>query len=82
LNKIFNSEHWSASIKFSGARLKSSGVKTSPIILSIYTVDAILDKIFNSEHWSAAIKCSVARLKSSGDKTSPINFSVYRVNQK
>ena len=38
LDKIFNSEHWSASIKFSGARLKSSGDKTSPINVSLYRV--------------------------------------------
>jgi len=45
-----------------GARLKSSGDKTS-IILSIYTVDIILDKFFNLEHWSASIKFSGAKLK-------------------
>ena len=63
----------------SGARLKSSGDKTSPIILSVYTVDTVLDNMYiNSEYWSASIKFSEARLKSSGDKTSPIIFIVVK----
>jgi hypothetical protein len=41
-----NSEHWSASIKVSGAGFTSNGDEISPIILSIYTVDKILDKMY------------------------------------
>jgi len=62
-----------------GARLKSSGDKTSPIILSICRFDTVLDKIcINLEQWSDWIKFCGSSIKSSGDKTSPISLSICR----